>query len=151
MNPANRSYLSVFLIVFCSAQSQQRNFSILFNTFAGHSPSKEWKEIMNADANTGTKLMNKPHIHAVTRPARPLRRKLSRLLKRLQALGRFDFSRKISPGGSARGKPARRLDWKDPAKKAHPHSRPHWLVIAVRGFAQSYRSHPVKIQIENRK
>jgi len=95
--------------------------------------------------------MKKPRFHVFPRPARPLTSKLARWLRRLQVLGRFDFSRNILPGGSARSKTARRFDWKVPTKKSHAPVRPHWLVIAVRGFAQSYRSHPVKIQIEKRK
>ena len=96
--------------------------------------------------------MKKTLILAVARPAqafpaRPLAGNVALFLWRLRALGRCDFSRNFSPVRLAGRVAAKRFHWKDTVRQA----RPGWLVIAVRGFARSYRSHPVKIQFGSKK
>lgn len=84
---------------------------------------------------------------ALALPARPLAGSIALFLWRLRALSRCDFGRTFSLARAGGRASAKRFNWKDTVRK----TRPGWLVIAVRGFAQSYRSHPVKIQFGNKK
>ena len=74
---------------------------------------------------------------AVARLTPPRAGRLAFLLRRLRALRRRNFRRRASLAG--------RFNWNAAAQKRPAPAR--WLVVAVRWFAQSYRSRPVKIQI----
>ena len=94
---------------------------------------------MNLVKTIATKPMKRTLSLAVARLTPPRTGRLAFLLRRLRALRRRNFRRRASLAG--------RFNWKAAAQKWPARTRAGWLVVAVRWFAQSCRSHPVKIQI----
>ncbi len=94
---------------------------------------------MNLVKTIATKPMKRTPPLAVVHLTPPRSGRLAFLLRRLRALRRRNFGRRASL--------ARQFNWKSADRQRPMPARAGWLVVAVRWFAQSYRSHPVKIQI----
>lgn len=84
-------------------------------------------------------------------PRRPLVGKIAFLLWRLRTLSRRYFGPTLSLARAGSHAAAVQSQRKHAAITFHPRSHPGLAVIAIRGFARSYQSHPVKIRMGNRK